>query len=402
MLLNAVVLGLLWLTVILRLPSLAVRSSQRALWLIFLTLALAKTAALEAVRESINNLAGGRDIAPLLYHLLGVVCTVALLRFVSLVTDLYATKPRARLHQLGGAALVASSLVVLYFIDPSDIGASADEFLKADTAEPAAFAYWLIMEAYLGAVLAIAATLFWRVGRSASIALLRVGFRTIWLGLALNAFYALYKITYVVAHVFEVDLPKGAVAQTLDALLALAVSLMVIGTSIPALSGVYKVVSLSRSLRSLTPLWRTIRQTFPDVILSVSPGMAFGVPRAEDLELRHYRRIIEIRDGMIQLRSSLPASVADEALKFCRRQCVPERDLAVVVEACGIEAGLRLARSGKGPSLGEEWPVRGGKSIEEEAEWLSRVSRAWSRSHIPREFADRWTARYAEKMDSSG
>ncbi|MGA4848550.1 MAB_1171c family putative transporter [Streptomyces sp. G5(2025)] len=401
-LLNAIVLGLLWATVVLRVPSLARGASERALWLIFLTLALAKTAALSTVRDGINSLAGGYDIAPLLYHLLGVAGATALLRFISLVTGLYAVKARALTLQAGGAVAVALLLMFLYALDPGEIYASADEFLAAGTDSPAAVVYWLILETYLGAALMTTAVLFWRVSRSSTAPLLRIGFRTVWLGLVLNALYAIYKIVYVVAHLFSAELPKGIIAQVSDALLAIAVGLMVIGVTLPALSGARKGLSLYRSLHSLNPLWRTVGREFPEIVLPVPHGMTSGAGGLGAAELRRYRRIIEIRDGMVHLRSRLPATVGDEALAFLRQKEVAEEQLAVLAEACWIEAGLRSGGTGAPSVCEQEWPVPGGKSIEDEAVWLSRVSHAWRRSPVPREFAEYWVNRETDMVDSPG
>lgn len=101
----------------------------------------------------------------------------------------------------------------------------------------AAVSYWLILETCLGAALAITASLFWQVSKSSPATLLRAGFRTIRLGLVLISRYAIYKITYVIGHVCGVELPQGAVAQIMNASLAIAVSLMVVGAPLPALSG---------------------------------------------------------------------------------------------------------------------------------------------------------------------
>ncbi|MFH8747488.1 MAB_1171c family putative transporter [Streptomyces rimosus] len=402
MLLNAIVLGLLWATVILRVPSLSRGSGERALWLVFLTLALSKTAALSTVRDVINALAGGYDIAPLTYHMLGVVGSAALLRFIALMTGLYERKPRAVRYHAGGTAAVAAALILLYAIDPSEIYASADDFLAAGADASTAIAYWLILETYLGAALAVTAALFWEVSCSSTAPLLRIGFRTVWLGLVLNALYALYKIAYVVAHIFGVDPPKGIVAQVSDTLLAIAVGLMVIGVSLPAIPGARNILSVRRSLRSLAPLWQTIKRIFPHIILPVSYRTASGTGNVDRLELRRYRQLIEIRDGMVQLRSYLPAAVDDEALEFLRLRGVRDDQCAVLAEACWIAAGLRLVEAGAQPLLGEERPVSGGKSIEDEAVWLARVSHAWHRSPLPRQFAEHWANRRAETAELPG
>jgi len=85
----------------------------------------------------------------------------------------------------------------------------------------------------------------------------------------------------------------------------------------------------------------------------------------DDVHLRVYRRVIEIRDGMLALRDYLPADVA------------PADDPAVT-EARAIALALRHRAAGDPAGPPGAWaPV--GPDMADEVAWLSRVSVAYRR-----------------------
>jgi hypothetical protein len=119
-----------------------------------------------------------------------------------------------------------------------------------------------------------------------------------------------------------------------------------------------------RSLVVLRPLWTAIRDAFPEIILVVPGRAAFERGGADNGQLRLYRRVIEIRDGMLALRPHLPASFA------------PGGDPAVA-EARGIALALHRRAAGEPPEVnpGAWAPV--GPDVPDEVAWLSRVSAAF-------------------------
>ncbi|MDS1270919.1 MAB_1171c family putative transporter [Lipingzhangella sp. LS1_29] len=386
---ETVVLVLLWLVVAVRIPSLSVGSSQRALWTVFFTLALSRTVPLPLVREWVSTAAGGQDIMPLVHHLLGIICAAALLRFISLVTCLYNRRPWAQLYQTGGAVVVGVCLTLLYALTPEQVHASTHDLLTATVDRPAALAYWILLQAYLGFALALAAKLFWHVARDTSEALLKTAFRLIWLGLVLNVCYAIYKTCYVVLHALGVGLSAVEVNRSSELLLGAAVTLMAVGACLPGLLSLRRIVETYRSLRRLSPLWRVIVGQFPEVALSGSEPSALHTGVLGQLRFRLYRRIIEIRDGILQLRYYLDPAVEKEVEEFLRGRAVPESERAAMAEACWIEAGLRAARADVAPHHVGCWTGQGGVGVDEEAVWLSQVSHAHSRSTLPALFAAR-------------
>ncbi|MFB6891347.1 MAB_1171c family putative transporter [Kitasatospora sp. NPDC056327] len=136
--------------------------------------------------------------------------------------------------------------------------------------------------------------------------------------------------------------------------------------------------------RRLGPLWSALRSAVPEIEL-VTPGPDSGPagrPR-RDIRFALYRRIIEIRDGQLALRTHLHPGVP----LWVAEVHPPDggEEFAVVVEAAAIAAALEAARTGRrfpaGPGAG--WvphPVAAG--LREEAAWLVRVAAAHRRSPV--------------------
>ena len=121
-----------------------------------------------------------------------------------------------------------------------------------------------------------------------------------------------------------------------------------------------------RSLLALRPLWKAMRDAFPAIILFSPRRAVIELAGVDDVHLRLYRRVIEIRDGMLALREHLPEGYATDG------------DPAVA-EARGILLALRARAEGE-PANGRPgaWaPV--GPEMADEVAWLRRVSRAYRR-----------------------
>lgn len=358
------------------------------MWTIFLLLASVKTVALDPVVNWINDTAGVHDANTLVQHMIGIAAAITLLRFISLISGAYEQRPRAKAFQLGTGLVVAAALAVFFTVTDDGVYSSADELLASPIAEPATIAYWMLLEAYLGVALTMGGLLLWRVSRGTPTNLLRVGLWLMCAGVALNALFAVYKSAYVLAHAAGVDLPTDAVIAISTNMVLAANLMMVAGVALPAWTAAGKVIEARRSMRALAPLWHTIRATFPGMILPVPRKLPTAEGILATARLRLYRRLIEIRDGMLELRGYVPAGVTAEALAYLTDKGVDAGEAAVLAEACWIEVALREVESGATGGNPGESELHGGDSVEEEVAWLSRVSRAHSRSPYPAQFAD--------------
>jgi hypothetical protein len=122
-----------------------------------------------------------------------------------------------------------------------------------------------------------------------------------------------------------------------------------------------------------------MRKTFPDVILFPRRRALLELAGVDDVQLRLYRRVIEIRDGMLVLRDYLPAGTLARARGYVG-------DNPALIEACGIALALERHRSGAAPTEhGDPWASIGGE-VADEVAWLSAVSAAFRRKE-PAAFA---------------
>jgi hypothetical protein len=128
-----------------------------------------------------------------------------------------------------------------------------------------------------------------------------------------------------------------------------------------------------RAMVVLRPLWTAMRDAFPEMILFAPRRAVLELADAgtDDVRLRLYRRVIEIRDGMLGLRGHLPGSAgfSDE----------PGEGDRAVVEARAIAVALRRRAAGapREANPGTWAPV--GPALSDEVAWLSRVSVAYRR-----------------------
>jgi hypothetical protein len=127
------------------------------------------------------------------------------------------------------------------------------------------------------------------------------------------------------------------------------------------------VLRAYRTLLALRPLWSAMRQAFPEMVLWRPARSAVELRGVAGVRLRLYRRVIEIRDGMLALRDHLPA-----------RTVIGDADPAAA-EARAITVALRRRGAGQpAASPPRQWaPV--GPEMADEVAWLCAVSAAYRR-----------------------
>ncbi|GAA3350973.1 hypothetical protein GCM10020358_78940 [Amorphoplanes nipponensis] len=366
--LTGVVLVLLWGTVAVRFPTLWRDAQQRAMWATLFALAVTKTVTTPGVNALLGKLVPQAQVIP---HLLAVVTAFFLLRFLSLITGYDADHPRAARWQLVLAVSELVVLLVLVAVTPGGIKTKGAELMGTATA-PTAAAYWVILNGYLGAVLALATGLFWRISRPAPAGALRQGLRAIAAGTFLVAVYAALKTAVIVAHSAGLTIPVDKAEPAANALRTIGIIVCLIGAAVPAVGKLRAIMRTYHSLWALRPLWSVMRRTFPELILFSRRRALLELAGVDEVQLRLYRRVIEIRDGMLTLRDHLPAGTRDEARSHVG-------DDPALIEACGIAFALSRYRSGAAPiENGDGWADIGGE-IADEVAWLSAVSAAFRR-----------------------
>jgi hypothetical protein len=224
-------------------------------------------------------------------------------------------------------------------------------------------AYWVVLEAYLGAVLVTATVLFWTIARLAPAGLPRAGLRAMAGGSALIAVYSAFKAVLIVVHGFGVAVDFPAIEPPAHALQGLGMLIAVAGGLVAAAGRARAAAAAYRSLLVLRPLWTAMRDAFPEVILFSPRRAVIELAGVDDVHLRLYRRVIEIRDGMLALRDHRPADL-------------PGGGDPAVTEACAIAVALHNLDNHHKPANPGTWAAVG-PDMADEVAWLSRVSRAY-------------------------
>jgi hypothetical protein len=360
-----VFLVLIWSAVAIRLPTLWRDRRQRALSSGGLALALAITAAYPPVAHAMN--------APLVPHALGVLAAYFQLRFIALVTG-----TTGRWWLTGPTAAVLLSLGVLA-VASGGIPTRTGPLTRHLT--PGVVAYWVLLESYLGAVLVVATVLFWTVARGAPAGAPRNGLRTIAAGSFLIALYAALKATLIVLHALGVRVNFGAIEPPAHTGQALGMLLVIAGGLATATRRARAAAAAYRSLLELRPLWKAMRDTFPEIILFTPRRAVIELAGVDDVHLRLYRRVIEIRDGMLALRDHRPptAALAGDAVNGDPVTGEHGTGDPAVAEARGIALALRGRAAGEpaAEQPGAWAPV--GPDMADEVAWLRRVSLAYRR-----------------------
>ncbi|MFE0023454.1 MAB_1171c family putative transporter [Amycolatopsis sp. NPDC059021] len=140
-----------------------------------------------------------------------------------------------------------------------------------------------------------------------------------------------------------------------------------------------------RGIRAVRPLWSALVTALPRLTLAPVPW--------HDAEFARYRKLIEIRDGLLSLRGHLPPELAAWLSESARRHATAEDEPTRT--AAGLAAALVAREHGHSWPPPPAAPTTAAPSIEAETAWLSAVSAAFTGSPVVAEIRNRAIATYA-------
>jgi hypothetical protein len=301
--------------------------------------------------------------------------------------------PQARLRvaRRYAALLICLATIALLFAvtppDPDTSAASSHHFHKIYNSP-----YVWVYLGYLGFGLADMARHAWRYAGMTSRPFLRAAVRLSGIGGVLGILYALLRGVFLAADEAGHGLPTWE-ADTAGPLYLLTTTLMLFSATLPAwgprLTAARQWWTNRRQLRDLRPLWAALHEAYPHIGL-----MRPATPLAEmldprDMALRLYRRVIEIRDGLLALRPHLPPGAAPATDTVARPTAAGGTDRNAAAEASRIAAALAARASGTAPAESDAPPTDGDQpgDLSGEIAWLTAVSLAFAR--VPRHNRDR-------------
>lgn len=363
---------------------------HRTLAVVAAALATAMTVSWTPVREAINH-AGTAYAAGLVKHTLGIVAFTAAVEFLTVTTP--GAGPR-RTAALRTAAATATAAMVALFVTSPRPAAPTPDLLTAGAHLPGVVAYGMVFLTYLAATLAAALVLLVRyTSAPQTTAPVRIGLRVTALGTGVGLVYTGVRTTALLGRFAGAQHlwvpPRGLV---MVGLLSAALVLIAAGMVIPATPSALRWVWAYHSLRQLYPLWRDLHTASPEIALTRPRDALTDALPTGAVPARLYRRVIEIRDGLLALRGYAPAEVYTAAATRARAAGLGDVEAQAAGWACWIGTARRAKLAGSQPAeAGQAPPVMGESDLRGEVRWLSHVARAY-RSPQARTATDRQEA----------
>lgn len=210
-----------------------------------------------------------------------------------------------------------------------------------------------------------------RHARRAGDRVLRASLRLVVAGTALGLLYLANKTILAMGPRLDFQFAPSRTPAAREALPTTAYLLVLIGAALPTTLGWLHHYRLHRRLG---PLWRALYRAEPAIALD--PPWLPDVLVLRNLRLRVYRRVIEIRDGLLALQPYRDPAVTETAHVEATTSGLTGRAHDAAVEAATVTAALRAHATGTVPA--RSVPVaRGGTDLAEDTAFLLAVSRAF-------------------------
>lgn len=250
---------------------------------------------------------------------------------------------------------------------------------------PHATVFVLAVLGYMG--YAHSQTLWWCAGfiRATRDARLRRGLVLICVALGTFLAAELTKSALAVAQLVDVLPPQAVhpINSTYVAMVGLGTLTFVVGVSYSAFTGMLAAAAVwrahRRQYRELRPLWLALHEAFPDLALSRRGARPwyelFGL---HGTHRRFYRRVIEIRDGLVRLAPYYDHATTADIEAELRRAGVPDTDIADITRMTLIMAALRAKGTDMPMPAAEPMGIDGGHDLDSDARSLVRIARQMS------------------------
>lgn len=291
----------------------------------------------------------------------------------------------------GLLAFTAAGMTVTFWLAPVDQDAPGS-FTRQYASAPWVAEYWLLFLLNLCGTLLAMARQCWQLAQLSERVPLRRGLQLISAGGVLGAAYFLHWGGYLLIRRRGGELPLPARVAARTTAIA-AVSSVVAGSVLPAISPALTegrfLTALRRytALRRLFPLWQSVCSAVPEIALDAPTDAWSDARDVHDLEHRHYRRVIEIRDGWLALRPFMSADSRERARESAARAGIVGDQLQATVEAAELAAAIQRKRAGAcAESKVASLVPPESRDLAEESAWLEQVSREF-RSPIVRQLA---------------
>lgn len=382
---------LAWSGVVYKLPAFLRRRHEpsiRAFWLSLLFLALALTILLPSVAAWIDHVTGAPNLSRLLGNEVVLFAAWAVQIFVFLTLDYRGNGARLRRRIASwGLVTVLIAMTVLFALAPVH-HESTDFWPRYGTAR-FMLEYRLVYLAYLAFAIVNIVRHSWNYAGITDQPSLSIGLRLVAMGGVLGGGYVGHEGLRVTALAFGIHNAFFDSDTATRLLITGSVGLMVAGVTMPAWGNrlgvpkLYHWFDRHQTYRRLYPLWRALYETSPRIALVPPRSWLSDAFTVRDLDFRLYRRIVEIRDGSLELRPYVDPGVVERARALSMSAGLPEEEARAVAEAASLAAAMDARRMGRAPrSPAFPLELHGGTDVSSEAAALVRVERYFQSSPI--------------------
>ncbi|MEV4179710.1 MAB_1171c family putative transporter [Nonomuraea sp. NPDC049709] len=357
--------------------------ARDTVWLVLLGLSLSLTLLTPAVYAFAGRVSGVPNLARLLGHGSMLVVAWSARTFLwHLNHPITEVQPRTRLH-LGFLAATFAAMSVLFVL--ADTPVDDARFAARYAGDPWVLEYWLVYIAYLTPAFASMAVLGWAYAHMSTAPLLRVGLRLVAIGAFLAIGYNLHKALVFASERFGFSYPPAGHVLIDGVLPMLAHLLVLIGATLPAWGRLVNAseslawLSRYRTYQALRPLWRALYAASPHIALTPPSPALVELVTVRDLNLRLYRRVIEIRDGRLALMPYLDLDTATAARARAAQAGLSGQALDTAAEAAALHAALHAKALGATAVSGPASHTPGGGDLDSDTVFLRDVARAFHR-----------------------
>lgn len=270
-------------------------------WIVLLAIALSLTVKAPLVYQAVSELTGIPNIGRLIDHGCILVAGWGALGILLHINHPEEARQRSLPHAVW-IALAFTGMCVLFAFTrtPVDDVRFAGRYGRT----PGVLEYWLVYLAGMLPAFLNSARLAARYAGMATDSAVRLGLRLISIGVLCSVAYHIHKGLFFAARRFGIHYPK-ALSMPLDRYLTLAAAILVlIGVTLPNWRSP-DVFGACRKLLRLRPLWLALYRVNPRIALVPPRPLVLELLNLRDLELRLYRRVVEIRDGRLALREHI-------------------------------------------------------------------------------------------------
>ena len=285
---------------------------------------------------------------------------------------------RARVPLMLGS-LAVGAMATLILLAPIH-GAYTIHFWKSFAGQGYMFWYLTIFLVSFSVALLAIGRHSWRYGNDAAHSpWLRRGLHVTAIGAYITLGYCLCRGTYLFA--LQVHVRIQSLVDLAQPFASLGETLCFVGLTMPSwgprLTSLRMRRDQLRAHRSLYPLWSALYQAFPAIVLHPPTGPGYDQGAAGDLDYRLYRRMIEIRDGLLVLRPHLSQHDDDTGLDTATQDNFHRRS---TLEAQRIHRGLSALLRDECPDAPAGIIAFSGVDTDtDELAWLVAVSCAFAR-----------------------